>query len=100
MAKIYFEKACNLDVGLGCSNLGFLYAEGKGVRQDISKAVQYCEKGCSLKEGFACNSLGELYEDGIGIKNKTTAKEYYGKACDLGDQQGCDNYRKLNEQGY
>lgn len=28
------------------------------------------------------------------------AKEWFGKACDDGDQKGCDNYRQLNEQGY
>ena len=27
-------------------------------------------------------------------------KEYFGKACDLGYQKGCDSYRKLNEHGY
>nr|WP_314734839.1 Sel1 repeat protein [uncultured Campylobacter sp.] len=36
---------------------------------------------------------------GIG-QNFSTAKEYYGKACDLGLQLGCDDYRKLNEKGY
>ena len=33
-------------------------------------------------------------------QNKKTAKEYYGKACDFGCQEGCDEYRKLNERGY
>ena len=30
----YCEKACNLDNGRGCSNLGFLYDKGNSVRQD------------------------------------------------------------------
>nr|WP_276951674.1 SEL1-like repeat protein [Helicobacter rodentium] len=42
-------------------NLGYLYFEGKGVRQDYQ-----------------------------------VAKDYYGKACDLGLQQGCDAYKNLN----
>ena len=33
-------------------------------------------------------------------QNKSKAKDYFGKACDMGLQLGCDNYRKLNEQGY
>lgn len=45
--------------------------------------------------------IGSIYENGNGVKqNKTTAKEWYGKACDNGYQDGCDSYRKLNEQGY
>lgn len=42
-----------------------------------------------------------MYEAGQGVQqNKTIAKEWYGKACDNGDQHGCDNYKELNEQGY
>jgi len=41
-----------------------------------------------------------MYLNGDGIRqNKSTAKEYFGKVCDLGDQDGCDFYKQLNEQG-
>ncbi|GAB1466468.1 hypothetical protein MASR2M54_19680 [Aliarcobacter cryaerophilus] len=33
------------------------------------------------------------------IQDKKRAKEYFGKACDGGDQKGCDNYKILNQQG-
>ena len=50
---------------------------------------------------MGCYNVGALYGNGHGVQqNKTTAKWYFGKACDFGDQEGCDNYRKLNEQGY
>ncbi len=128
-AKIYFEKACNLDDGLGCSVLGILYANGQGVRQDYQQAKTYYEKACNLDYGGGCNVLGGYYSlKCLAIKDPAFAeccyedknrqiiqsipdfkneasclresKEYYGKACDLGDQKGCDEYRKLNEQGY
>ena len=67
----------------------------------MSVAASYFEKGCNLNEGISCKNLGISFEYGQGVRqNRTTAKEYYGKACDLGNQEGCDNYRKLNEQGY
>ena len=67
----------------------------------MSVAVSYFEKSCNLKVDIACNNLGIAYNNGIGVRqNRTTAKEYYGKACDLGNQEGCDNYRKLNEQSF
>ena len=47
---------------------------------------------------MGCIGLAVLYKNGKGIwQNFSTAKEYYGKACDLGLQSGCDKYRKLNE---
>jgi TPR repeat protein len=40
-----------------------------------------------------------LYAEGKGVKQDyVEVKELFGKACDLGDQGGCDGYRELNEQ--
>ena len=51
--------------------------------------------------GFAQTSIGAMYEEGEGVRqNKTTAKEWYGKGCDNGSQIGCDQYKRLNQQGY
>ncbi|EIJ68738.1 hypothetical protein [Haemophilus parahaemolyticus] len=36
--------------------------------------------------------LGELEKD------KAKAKTYFGDACDLRSQEGCDKYRELNEK--
>ena len=100
-AYSYYEKACNLNDGGACSNLGLLYAKGEVVIQDYSKANSYFEKACNLNHGGGCYNLGFLYAKGKGVRqNKTTAKWYFGKACDYGDQDGCDKYRRLNEQGY
>lgn len=33
-------------------------------------------------------------------QDKRQAKEWFGKACDNGHQAGCEEYRKLNEEGY
>ncbi|MGX3010086.1 Sel1 repeat protein [Helicobacter sp. 23-1044] len=41
-----------------------------------------------------------MYGNGEGVpKNLSKAKEYFGKACDFGEQVGCDYYKKLNERG-
>lgn len=98
----YYEKGCELDDALSCVDLGIIYASGDGVRQDFAKTRQYYEKACGeLDNSSACWALGNFYEEGRnGFKqNKSVAKEYYGKACDMGNKGGCDNYRKLNEQG-
>lgn len=42
-------------------------------------------------------TLGFLYEKGRGVrKNLATAKDWFGKACDNGNQTGCDYYARLN----
>jgi len=42
-----------------------------------------------------------IYKNGLGVRQDLgIAKEWYGKACDNGEQEGCDEYRKLNERGY
>lgn len=47
------------------------------------------------------SGIGYMYNEGLGVRqNKSTAKEYFGKACDNGLQQGCEAYKELNEQGH
>ena len=68
---------------------------------DYQKAAELWQKACDSGEAWGCAILGVFYQDGKGVKqNFSTAKQYYGKACDLGLQPGCDNYKKLNEKGY
>jgi len=47
---------------------------------------------------FACNNLGIMYLNGLGTRqNLDKAKDYFGKACDLGIQIGCDNYKNVGK---
>ena len=49
---------------------------------------------------MGCFDLGVLYAYGQGVKqDKSSAKKYHRKGCNLGDKVGCDNYRILNNQG-
>lgn len=42
---------CESGNGVGCSNLGFMYEKGTGVKQSDVKAVDYYQKACELKHG-------------------------------------------------
>ena len=56
-----------------------------------------CESG--YPEG--CYNLGVFYINGIGVRQDySTAKEYFGKACDFRLQLGCDGYKDLNKRGF
>ena len=68
---------------------------------DYQKVAELSKKACDSGEARGCLGLGFLYKKGQGVKqNFSTAKQYYGKACDLGLRLGCGDYRRLNEKGY
>ncbi|WP_231630660.1 tetratricopeptide repeat protein [Helicobacter pylori] len=90
-ARKYFERACGLNNGRGCNNLGVLYRDGQGVEKNLTKAAQFYSKACDLNNGVGCKNLGFLYEYGKGVeKDLTKAAYFYSKACKLGDQKACE----------
>lgn len=80
--------------------LGRAYATGKGVKQDDQTAVQWFQKAADQGSAGAQYNLGIMYVSGRGVRqDKSMAKDLFGKACDGGMQDGCDSYKKLNEEG-
>ena len=79
-------------------NLGHMYSKGRGVKQDDFEAVNWYRKAAEQGDADAQAILGFLYllgERGVQV-NKSLAKEWFGKACDNGNQNGCEYYGKLN----
>ncbi|WP_425537026.1 tetratricopeptide repeat protein, partial [Klebsiella pneumoniae] len=63
-------------------------------------AVEWYRKAADQGDATAQYNLGFAYANGQGVRqNKSMAKEFFGKACDGGMQDGCDSYKKLNEEG-
>ncbi|GHR25053.1 tetratricopeptide repeat protein [Helicobacter pylori] len=94
-AKEYFEKACELNNGWGCNNLGDLYQNGEGVEKDLIKVAYFYTKACDLKDGLGCFNLGTLYLE----KDSKKATTLFEKACDLNNSWGCDNLGMSYEYG-
>ena len=100
----YFEKLIAL-VGENKSCSTFLADTYYNKLKDYRNAKKHfeivCNKGnVDSVQAWSCNNLGVLYAEGKGVRqNFSTAKQYFGKACDLGYQDGCDNYKLLNQQG-
>ncbi len=92
-----FGKACDLGYGESCSNAGAKLVW----KQQYAKARIFFENGCGLDSGAACYNLALLYEAGSGARQDfAKAKELAGKACDLGNQNGCEGYKNLRDAGY
>ena len=78
-------------------NLGNMYANGQGVKQDDFEAVKWYRQAAEQGYANAQAILGFSYLLGKGVQvNKALAKEWFSKACDNGNQDGCEYYGKLN----
>jgi TPR repeat protein len=68
------------------SNLGGLYADGRGVAQDYAKAREWYEKAAANGNARAMNNLGFVYENGRGVaQDYAKAREWYEKAAANGN---------------
>lgn len=65
--------------------------------EDYLTAAKLGEILCKkYKDGGACLFVGATYKEGLGVRaNVLQAKEYFGLACDYGNQDGCSKYKAL-----
>ena len=78
-------------------NLGWMYAQGQGVRQDYHKAFEWYTKAANQGNAAAQYNLGVMYGAGQGVQQSSLkAKEWFGLSCDNGNQKGCDIYKIYN----
>ena len=105
----WFEKAAENGDSNAQRMLGMFYYHGESAtyfgtqiaKRDYHKAVQWLRKAADQGDPWAYEFLGNSYLNGFGVRqNVKTAKEHFGKACDLGVQSGCEEYAKLNSSNY
>ena len=66
-------------------NLGMLYYEGHGVRQDYATARHWWEQAAAQGTALAQYRLGVLYQKGRGVpQDDATAREWFEKAAAQG----------------
>lgn len=87
-AIVWYEKAIAHGSTRAMNNLGLLYEQGKGVKQDIKKAFYYYQKAAVRKNEHALFNLGRCYEHAIGVQQDLSkARLYYKKAAILGNKK-------------
>ena len=78
-------------------SLGECYYHGA---QDYKQAVYWYRKAAEQGHALAQYNLGAMYHNGHGVRrNLHLSKEWFGKACDGGVQEACNQYRYLNQAG-
>ena len=97
----FYKKACDGNVYEACSDLGGMYAEGKGVKKDMTRAMGYYRRSCDMGDWIACGNFAAQLEIG---GDRARVAQYYKKACELGKkgfvvsedkdylQNACDKY--------
>jgi TPR repeat protein len=80
--------------------------DGRGVPQDLSRALAYYAKACDAGFGAGCQNVGDLHlqlggPDALGKARPAWAKaaEIYRRACDKGALELCVNLATLHEDG-
>lgn len=56
-----WQKACDDNVARACHNLGILYEDAEGVKQDYHKAAELYKRSCDGGFAGSCLNLGVLY---------------------------------------
>lgn len=88
--KESFESACKSGDKTSCSNLGVMYQNGWGVKQDIPKGESLLYLACKAGDELGCDLLGEMeYTDDGYWLSKGHELQGYTECCENGVFDGC-----------
>ena len=90
-AKLCYQKACDENEGIACSNLGSLHQKLKS--KDESEILAIFLKSCKLDNKYGCYNAANFYRLGRGTEHDfAAARRLYEKSClQLNHAQSCSN---------
>lgn len=95
-----WQDICAKKDAQSCTNLGFMYDGGLGVKQDYNKALDFYSQACDNGDPLGCKNLGITYFKGEGVKQSfAKAAEAFKKGCDLNEGFSCANLGYQYENG-
>lgn len=81
--------------------LGWMYSQGLGVKQDHVKALEWYQKAADLGAAAAMNNIGYMYQNGFGVKaDYIQAAKWYDKAANLGQAEAMMHLGFMYFQGF
>lgn len=118
----YYEKGCSLGSALSCENTAYMYFDStfssyppdidkdapytKRKKKDNNKAFIFANKACTLNAAGACVAMGVWYHNGMQVdrqiivaQNFYKGNEFFLKACDLGNYDGCNSFANALSNG-
>jgi len=98
-AASMYGRACNR-FAKACTNLGFMYAKGQGVKMSHSLAVEYYKRGCDNENALGCTNLGLEYLVHDPPRNDNHAVQLFEQGCRNGDSGGCRDLGYMYKHGF
>ncbi|MBQ7217561.1 MAG: SEL1-like repeat protein [Synergistaceae bacterium] len=96
----WYRKAAEQGYAMAQFNLGYMYDQGYGVRQDYVGAVKWYHKSAEQGLALAQNYLGGMYDRGKGVKQDyVEAVKWYRKAAKQGNAPAEYNLGTMYENG-
>lgn len=91
LARTKFAEACEAGDLVACVDLGHLHRQGLGGDQDYEAAFALFREACEGRIATACHTLAYHHFEGRGLPevDHERARQYYTRACDLGDSEAC-----------
>lgn len=98
-AKNILVKSCQSGNYSACVDIAFKFDENK--IPNAKETLSYFSFQClNRKQSSECNISGLIHSKGIGTdSNPKSAARYYGLACDLDSEWGCNNLATLYSEG-
>ena len=82
------------------NNLGILYLDGKGVKQDTSEALRYLSLSAASGSALGQNNLGGLYREGKGVpRDYSKAAQWFTASAGQGNAAAMYNLGLMYELG-
>ena len=96
----WYQQSANDNNAEGMTSLGYMYANGLGVKADYSVAAKWYIKGAENGNARAMSYIGMLKENGAGVtKNLKEAFTWYTKAANAGNAMGMFRLAVMYETG-
>jgi TPR repeat protein len=99
-ALVWQRRAADLGFPRALNNLGFMYANGRGLPKDEIEAVRWYRKGADQGDPPARNNLGWMYADGRGVgKDEAEAVRLFRLAADAGHARAQNSLGVMYQNG-
>lgn len=100
LKKVYETAITLVSSSTAMNNLGFMYLDGKGVKQNYKKAIELFERAIKSENCNAMNNLGYMHKHGIGVEQDyKKAIELYEMAIKFGSEDAMINLAHMYEFG-
>jgi TPR repeat protein len=87
-----FRQAAAAGQAKAMTNIGFLYANGRGVPQNYAEAMRWYRQAADNGSVVAINNIGFLYDNGYGVaRDFVEALRWYHQAADKGSAMAMTN---------